>query len=257
MELIPQLTQQLKRLRLSGILDSLDVRIQQAIEQKLSFIEFLLQLLCDEVERRDQKSLATRLRRAAFSGEKTLEGFNFDARPTLNRQWVLELASCMFITQLSNVLLVGPSGVGKSHLAQALGHIACRRGHDVTYMGMNKLVKHLNAGRADGTYDRRFANLCRVDLLIVDDFGLKPLRPPADEDFHELVAERYERGAMIVTSNLDFSEWGHAFANPLLASATIDRLRHNAHCLVIDGESYRSPRTMNSSRRTKGGGQAG
>ena len=246
MDLTPQLTQQLKRLRLSGILDTLDVRIQQAIEQKLSYLEFLIQITADEMGRREQKTVATKLRRASFTGEKTLEGFRFDAKPSLNRQWIIELSSCVFIEEKSNVLLVGPSGVGKSHIAQALGHKACRRGYDVLYMGLSQLIKHLAAGRADGTYERRFANLCRVQLLIVDDFGLKALRPPADEDFHELVAERYERGAMIITSNLDFGEWGQAFTNPLLASATIDRLRHNAHCIVIDGESYRSPRTINA-----------
>jgi DNA replication protein DnaC len=126
---------------------------------------------------------------------------------------------------------------------------AGRRGYDVLYLGMSKMLGHLHSGRADGTYDRRFLNLVRVDLLILDDFGLKTLRPPGDEDFHELVAERYERGPMIITSNRDFSEWGSAFTNPLLASATIDRLRHNAHCLVIEGESYRSPRSISSTRK--------
>jgi DNA replication protein DnaC len=256
MELTPHLTQQLKRLRLSGIVDTLDVRIRQAVEDKRSHIEFLIQLLEDELERREQKKLSTRLRRASFVSEKTLEGFNFDARPTLNRQWILELSSCVFIEEKSNVLLVGPSGVGKSHLAQAIGHKACRRGFDVMYLSMNKLIKNLHAGRADGTYERRFANLCRADLLIVDDFGLKPLRPPADEDFHELIAERYERGSMIVTSNLDYGEWGQAFANPLLASATVDRLRHNAHCLVIEGDSYRSPRPMKAIEKKSRGGVA-
>lgn len=251
MDLTSQLHTQLKRLRLSGILDTLEVRVQQAIEQKLAFLEFLLSILCDEVERREQKKLATRFRRAAFTAEKTLEGFHFEALPKLNRQLILELSSCTFIEEKSNVLLVGPSGVGKSHIAQALGHKACRRGYDVLYMGMNKLIKYLHAGRADGTYERRFANLCRVDLLIVDDYGLKGLRPPADEDFHELIAERYERGALIVTSNLDFAEWGQAFANPLLASATIDRMRHNAHCVTIEGASYRSPRTTVSPRRQR------
>ena len=145
MDLTAQLTQQLKRLRLSGILDTLEVRIQQAIEQKLSHTEFLLQVAQDEVERREVKKLSTRMRRASFAGEKTLEGFNFDAKPTLNRQWILELSTCVFIEEKANVLVVGPSGVGKSHIAQAIGHKACRRGYDVLYMGMSKLLKHLNA----------------------------------------------------------------------------------------------------------------
>lgn len=244
MDPTPQLVQQLKRLRFSGMLDSLDVRVQQAIEQHHSYVDFLMQVLQDEVDRREHKKLALRLRRASFSGEKTLEGFNFEARPTLNRQWLLELATCKFIEEPSNVLIVGPTGVGKSHLAQALGHAACRRGYDVNCLALHKMLKTLHAARADGTFDRKFSNLCRVDLLIIDDYGLKTLQPPADEDLHEIVAERYERRATIVTSNLDFGEWGRGFANPVLANATIDRLRHNAHCLVIEGESYRALRSM-------------
>lgn len=249
MNLDPQLLHNLKLLRLSGILDTLEVRNRQAIEQKVSHTEFLTLLAQDEVDRREQKKLSTRLRRANFIGDKTLENFNFDARPTLNRQWILDLATCNYIEERSNVLLVGPSGVGKSHLAQALGHMACRRGYDVVNFTVSKMLVHLHTGRADGTFERRFLNLARVDLLILDDFGLKILRPPADEDFHELVAERYERGATIITSNRDFSEWGSAFANPLLASASIDRLRHNAHCIVIEGDSYRTPRSVNSTRK--------
>lgn len=252
MNLTPQLTTQLKQLRLSGILDTLEARNRYAIEQKLSYTEFLMQLLHDEVERREQKKLTGRLRRANFAAQKSLEGFNFDARPTLNRQWIQDLATCTFIEEKSNILIVGPSGVGKSHLAQALGNAACRRGYDAIYMGMTKLTAHLHAGRADGSYERRLTNLARTDLLIVDDFGLKALRSPADEDFHELIAERYERGPIVLTSNLDFGEWGKAFANPLLASASVDRLRHNAHCLVIEGESYRTPRSMNTNGRKNG-----
>jgi DNA replication protein DnaC len=242
MNLTPQLTTKLKQLRLSGILDTLEVRNRQAIDQKLSFTEFLMQLATDEVDRREQKKLTTRLRRASFPSSKTLEGFDFDARPHLNRALIYDLATCSFIEEKSNVLIVGPSGVGKSHLAQALGHTACRRGYDVLYMSMTKMLGHLNSGRADGSYERRFANLARADLLILDDFGLKALKPPSDEDFHELIAERHERNPIIITSNLDFGEWGQAFSNPLLASASVDRLRDNAHCLVVEGDSHRRPR---------------
>ena len=117
-----------------------------------------------------------------------------------------------------------------------------RQGVDVIFTGCAALTQSLNAARATGTYDRKLAALARVPLLIIDDFGLKPLRAPADEDLHDLIAERYERAATIVTSNLDFDEWTEAFAvNRLLASATIDRLRHNAYCLELDGLSYRDP----------------
>lgn len=117
-----------------------------------------------------------------------------------------------------------------------------RLGYDVLFTTQSKLLATLHAARATGTFERRFQSLAKAPLLIIDDFGLKPLRPPQDEDFHDLVAERYERAAIIVTSNLDFAEWGEAFPNRLLGAATLDRLRHGAYRVVLDGRSYRSPR---------------
>ena len=164
---------------------------------------------------------------------------------------VHDLATGRYLHERAPVLLVGPSGIGKSHLAQALGHCAVRQGVDVIFTGCAALTQSLNAARATGTYDRKLAALARVPLLIIDDFGLKPLRAPADEDLHDLIAERYERAATIVTSNLDFNEWTDAFAvNRLLASATIDRLRHNAYCLELDGLSYRDPQVAPAFKKT-------
>jgi DNA replication protein DnaC len=240
---IPELAPQLKQLRLSGILDSIEARNRQAIEGKMAYTEFLALLIGDEVARREQKKFATRLRRAQFRTTKTLEQFDFERLPKLNRSLVHDLATGRYLHEKAPVLVVGPCGTGKSHLAQALGHCAVRQGVDVVFMTCAGLTQSLNAARATGSYDRKLAALARVALLIVDDFGLKPLRPPADEDLHDLIAERYEQAATIVTSNLDFAEWDQAFpANRLLASATLDRLRHNAYCMVLDGTSYRAPR---------------
>jgi DNA replication protein DnaC len=156
---------------------------------------------------------------------------------------VHDLATGRYLQEKAPVLIVGPCGTGKSHLAQALGHCAVRQGIDVVFTTCANLTQSLNAARATGTYERRLAALARVPLLIIDDFALKPLRTPADEDLHDLIAERYERTSTIVTSNLDFPEWDSAFpANRLLASATLDRLRHNAYCLVLDGQSYCAPK---------------
>lgn len=241
---VPELAPQLKQLRLSGILDSLEARNRQAIESKLAFTEFLALLIGDEVARREQKKFSLRLRRAQFRTTKTLEQFDFDRLPQLNRALVHDLATGRYMNERAPVLIVGPCGTGKSHLAQALGHCAVRQGADVVFTTCAALTQSLNAARATGVYERRLNTLARVALLIIDDFGLKPLRPPADEDLHDLIAERYEQAATIVTSNLDFAEWDQAFpANRLLASATLDRLRHNAYCLVLDGDSYRAPRT--------------
>lgn len=251
MQSLPELTPQLKQLRLSGILDSLDARNRQAIDSHLSYSEFLALLIQDEVARREQKKLATRLRRAAFRGEKTIERFDFDRLPGLNRAQIHDLAAGRYLQEKVAVLIVGPCGTGKSHLAQALGHCAARQGHDVLFQSQSQLLSALHAARATGTYDRKLQYLARIDLLIIDDFGLKPIRPPHDEDLHELIAERYERAPTILTSNLDFTEWGDAFpANKMLGAATLDRLRHGAYRVVLDGASYRAPRPTTETTQT-------
>ena len=240
---LPEIVPHLKQLRLSGILDSLEARNRQAIEGKLAYTEFLALLIQDEVARREQKKFTARMRRATFRATKTLEQFDFERLPKLNRALVHERATGRYIEERAPVLIVGPCGTGKSHLAQALGHCAVRQGVDVLFTTCAQLTASLNAARATNTYERKLQNLARIALLVIDDFGLKPLRPPADEDLHDLIGERYEQTATIVTSNLDFSEWDQAFAaNRLLASATLDRLRHNAYCLVLDGESFRAPK---------------
>lgn len=247
---MPELSSLLKQLRLSGILDSLEARNREAIDRKLAFTEFLSLLLHDELARRDQKKLDLRMRRANFRNQKTLEGFDFDRLPGLNRAAVHDLATCRFIDEKVAVIIAGPCGTGKSHLAQALGHAAARQGHDVLFITQTQLMASLRTAQAMGTYERRFNYLAKIPLLLIDDFGLKPLRPPEDEDFHDLIAERYERTATVLTSNLDLDEWGAAFpANKMIAAATLDRLRHGAYKIELDGESYRSQKPASEKSR--------
>jgi DNA replication protein DnaC len=243
MELNHQLALPLRQLRLSGILDTLDVRNQQAIDEQWSYVEFLARLLQDEVERRAQKQLALRIRRAAINTTKTLEDFDFKFNPTINRQAVLQVATCDYIRHKRNVLICGPAGVGKSHLAQALAHEACRQGFDVLFTDTHKMLRHINAGRADASLDRRLQSYLRPDLLVLDDFGLKPLHPPAPEDMYDIIHERYERGSILLTSNRAPAEWPDLFGDPLLASAGLDRLAHLAQVLVITGPSFRAQTT--------------
>src|SRR5215207_7085677 len=243
MELNHQLTPKLKQLRLSGILATLEARTQQAIDGQWAYAEFLERLLEDEVERRAQKQLALRLRRATLNTTKTLEDFDFSFNPSISRQQVLRLASCEYIRRKRNLLICGPTGVGKSHLAQALAHEACRQGFDVLFSTTHKMLQHLNGGRADGSYERRLAGYVRPDVLILDDFGLRALTPPSPEDMYEIIAERYERGSIILTSNRAPNEWPELFGNPLLASAGLDRLAHHAETVVVPGRSFRAAST--------------
>ena len=244
MEMTHQLMPFLKRLRLSGILETLDVRNQQAIEGQWTYVEFLARLLEDEVERRAQKQLRLRIRRAAINTTKTLEGFDFNFNPSIHRHQVLDLSTCTWIRQKRNVLICGPTGVGKTHLAQALTHEACRRGYTALFTNTYKMLQHINGGRADGTLERRFQTYLRPDLLILDDFGLKPLRPPAPEDLYDVINERYERSSILLTSNRAPEEWPDLFGSPLLASAGLDRLAHRAHTVVITGTSFRAHGTQ-------------
>lgn len=249
---VPELSPLLKKLRLSGILETLGQRNREAIEHKLAYTDFLTLLIQDEIARREQQKVELRLRRAGFRSSKTLESFDFDFNPKIRREVIQDLATCRFLQEASAVLIVGPCGTGKSHLAQALGHCAVRAGYDVAFISQSRLLGNLQNGRALGSYRKRFQKLARVDLLIIDDYGLKPLKPPQDEDLHDLIAERYEKAATVVTSNLDFSEWGEPFPNRLLGAATLDRLRHGAYRVVLEGQSYRRPRDLPGSSGSEG-----
>jgi len=234
-----QLTPALKQLRLSGILDTLEVRSQQAIQEQWTYTEFLGRLVQDEVERRQQKQLGLILRRGNVNTTKTLEAFDFAFNPSVNRQQVFDLATCTYLRQHRNVLVVGQTGTGKTHLAHALAHEAARQGFDVLFTTAHQMLLHINAGRADGTYQHRLTGYVRPDLLVIDDFGLKPLPPSGPVDCYDIINERYEQGSILLTSNRSPAEWHDLFGDPLLASAGLDRLGHGATVLTLTGRSYR------------------
>jgi DNA replication protein DnaC len=236
------LVPQLKQLRLSGILDGLDVRSEQAVAEQWSYLEFLTRLVQDEVERRNQKQLAQRVRRGNLHSGKTLASFDFGFNPAINRQLVHELATCAFVRQHRNVLICGQTGVGKSHLAQALAHETVRQDFDVLLTGAHQMLLHIHAGRADGSYERRLASYVKPALLVLDDFGLKPLPPTGPADLYDVIDQRYETGSIVLTSNRAPTEWPELFSDPLLASAGLDRLGDRAYLLTITGRSFRLAR---------------
>jgi DNA replication protein DnaC len=241
MSVIDELVPLLKKLRLSGVLQSLALRLREATEDNLGYEEFLYRLVKDEVERRDAKQLDQRVRRANFEHQKTLEDFDFHFNPQVPKAKVLDLATCAFVERRENALLLGQTGVGKSHIAQALGHRACRAGFSVLYTSAQDVLKQLQASRADNSHEKKLVRLAEVDLLVIDDLGLRPLKGDESIDLYEIIRLRYERGSTIITSNRDTDELHQLFGDPLLASAAMDRLLHGAHVLRLVGDTFRNP----------------
>jgi len=245
---ITLLKPKLLRLKLSGMLETLEERIQMALKGKYSYTAFLLDLLTDEIERRDYKQLKRRFTKSSLDTSKTLESFDFNFNPKIHEPTIRELATCSFLQKKENVFLLGPSGVGKSHLSQAIAIEAIRKGHEVLFRRTNTLLAWISSGTGDGTYQRRLQYVIRMPLLILDDFGLKPLKESEQADLYEIICERYEKKSTIITSNRDFNEWPSIFNNPLMASAAMDRLVHRAVKIVIEGKSYRMNAFVNNKK---------
>ena len=238
----------LRQLRLNGMADSYDARNKEALSNQLSFAEFMLLLLEDEKLYRDQKQYERRYKKAEFRGVKTLDNFDFKVNPKIDQKIIRDLATCHYIRQSYPVIIEGPCGIGKTHIAQALGHCALRVGYEVLFITQSKLIDTLNGAKATNNYATTIKKFTKVDLLIIDEFGLKPMKIDEDECIHEIIAERYELKSTIITSNLSIDEYHQAFTNKLLAVATVDRLRHDAYKVVLSGKSYRSLKNINSNK---------
>lgn len=241
-----QLYAMLTRLQLSAIRDRLDALLEEAARRDLDLRQTLTHLCTAEVEHRDQRRVAMGTSIAKFPFVRTLDDFEFDAQPSLDAKLVRELALSRWVANGDNSLILGPPGVGKTHLAVGLGRAAITRGYSTLFVPASALVADLSKAHQDGELDERIAFYAKPKLLIVDEIGYLPLEKDAAHLFFQLVARRYERGSMLLTSNRSVGEWGDVFGDSVVATAILDRLLHHSHVLTIRGESYR----LREKRRT-------
>lgn len=233
------LIKDLKELKLSGIAKTYDVRNEQAIKEKLSYMEFLELLIEDEISNRKDNSYKKRTTQSKFPSIKSLEEYDFNFQPKLNRQEIYNLATGEYIRKKENIVFVGPPGTGKSHLAVSLGVKALQQGYKVLFTSVSEMMETLFEAKADNSYHRKLKYYLTPDLLILDELGFKKLSENIVDLFYEIIAKRYETGSVIITSNKSFDDWGSIFHDRVLATAILDRIVHHCHLILIKGDSFR------------------
>ena len=244
-----QLETTLRSLALSGMLDTLEVRLTQANAGELGHVEFLQTLCEDELARRDAAGIARRVRAAHFEQTCALEDYDFSFNPKIPAARIRDLATLRFVEDGESVVLHGPVGVGKSMIAQALGHQACRRGYTVAFTKTSRLLADLAGGHADRTWEARLRRWARPSVLVLDDFAMRSFTPTQSDDLYELITERTGK-SLIATANRAATDWYSLFPNAVVAESILDRVVNSAHHIHMDGKSYR-PNARPGSTETK------
>jgi len=230
----------LKRLRLGGLIPTLPERFTLAEKEDTPYEDLLLLLLTDEISRRDSNAALRRADQAGLDPDMVLERWDKTAKVTYDRRVLNELVSLRFVEDHRNVVILGPVGVGKTFLSNALGHLCCRAGFNVRLSRADALLRLFKQSRMDNSREALMTQLAVVDVLIIDDFALEPMNREESRDIYQLFVERNARASTIATSNRDTAEWIATFDDALLAQSAVDRFKNNAFDLVVDGESYRS-----------------